>query len=197
MGLSVSVLHFRTSKVAALSPQKRKPYTVFCFLNLGWSLICRKSKTSPQKSFGLCRNNWRKKESNHIVYLNWYLVQISTFYWKESAFIPRIPSHLLFHTKPWKPSQRCWKNLGWKLAKIDAKFAIISTHDLSLFCWQGEKQLLREEVVPLAVRRRGGWQQSRQEQKFVFSHSQFILGDSGILQATPSAVEKRDPACSM
>lgn len=80
MGLSVGVLHFRISKVATSSPQKRKHYIVFSFLNLGWSLTCCKPKTNPQKWFGLCRNNWGKKEGNHTVYLNWHLVQISTFY---------------------------------------------------------------------------------------------------------------------
>lgn len=37
--------------------------------------------------------------------------------------------------------------------KIDAKFAIISTGDLALFCSHTEKLLFKEEAMSLTVRR--------------------------------------------
>lgn len=106
---------FRKSNVATSNPQKEY-CTVFSFLSPGWSLICRKSKTNPQKPFEVCRNNHgTRKEGNLTVYLNCHLVWISTPV--AGTFILRILSHLLFHTKPWKPSQTCWNNSGWKVAK--------------------------------------------------------------------------------
>jgi len=83
-------------KMSTLSPEKRKHYTVFRFLNIGWSLIFCKFKTNPQRSFGLWRDNRGKKEGNQTLYLNWHPIQILTFYWKKSAagtFILRIPSY--------------------------------------------------------------------------------------------------------
>lgn len=140
-------LHF-TIRIATISPQKWKNCTAFSFLNLEWSLIYCKSKINTQKSLGIGRCKWGKKEGNHTLYLNWHLMQISSFYWKEKCcrdFYPEDPIMSTFSHKVLK-TQMHWNISVWKVMKIDAKFAIISTGVLALFCSHAEKLLFKEEA---------------------------------------------------